>query len=291
MIKVGDRVECVKENRYADTEEEGVVIDIGNSCMPYLIEWDNYVGGHNGNGKGKDGYCEWVAEGNIKVIEKTVALDIGSRVECIENFQFAKVGEKGTILSNFFDKKYKEPYLIEWDNNVGGHDGEGKGKRGHCEWIGSFYIKPIEEEDKMQDLKVGQVVETRNGKMWFVLDDRLISKDSWINRKSYDKTKCKDENFYDIVKIFNAPIEKDMISWSFSSISNDGLELVWEEKIFTKDDITIAKLIPKEWKYIARDEDRDLCVYIEKPRKHFETWEGVNVWDMTLFNKYFKNIS
>ena len=215
-------------------------------------------------------------------------IKVGSKVECINKCDFAKIGERGFVI-DISDPHL--PYLVEWDNDVFGHSGDGKGKYGYCEWVSEEHIKLIEDEYKMQDLKVGQVVETRNGKMWFVLDDRLISKDSWINRKSYDKTKCKDVNFYDIVKIFNAPIEKDMLSWSFSSISNDGLELVWEEKIFTKDDITIAKLIPKEWKYIARDEDRNLCVYIEKPRKHFETWEGVNVWDMTLFNKYFKNIS
>lgn len=253
MIKVGSRVECVEKYACADVGEKGTVIFTTDSLLPYLIEWDNYVQGHDGSGTGKDGHCEWVFEESVKFIKEDGITKSEDRVECINKCDFAE-SEEGR-------------FIIDIE---GSH---------------------LEKENKMQDLKIGQVVKTRNGKMWFVLEDRLISKDSWINRKSYDGTKCKDTNFYDIVKIFNAPIEKDMLSWSFSSIGDDSLELVWEEKMFTQDDITIAKLIPKEWKYIARDEDGDLCVYIEKPRRHFETWEGVNVSDITLFNKYFKTIS
>ena len=38
-------------------------------------------------------------------------------------------------------------------------------------------------------------------------------------------------------------------------------------KIFTKDEKIIAKNIDKEYKWMARDSDGNLCVYEEKPRK------------------------
>src|SRR5690606_1318975 len=104
--------------------------------------------------------------------------------------------------------------------------------------------------------------------------------------------KCKEIADYDIVKIFNAPIERDIISWSFSSINNAGLELVWEEKPFTEEEKIILKNVDKCYKYIARDDSGVLAVYSKKPFKVFESWdcEGFEFETMDTFSGIFKSI-
>ena len=36
-----------------------------NLPLPYLIEFKKYINGHNGSGKGKDGYCLWCRKKEI----------------------------------------------------------------------------------------------------------------------------------------------------------------------------------------------------------------------------------
>ena len=45
-------------------------------------------------------------------------------------------------------------------------------------------------------------------------------------------------------------------------------------KTFTEDEKTIARIINKEYKWIARDSDGSLCVYREKPEKTDDAWDA-----------------
>lgn len=72
MFEVGNRVRCIESYIYAKEGERGLVIDIEDSRLLYLIEWDNDVSGHSGDGKGKYGYCEWVSDDNIELIDESI---------------------------------------------------------------------------------------------------------------------------------------------------------------------------------------------------------------------------
>ena len=58
---------------------------------------------------------------------------IGDRVKCIGGYEGA-IGKKGTVMS--YAKQTNPRILVEFDENVNGHDGNGKsdytGKNGHC---------------------------------------------------------------------------------------------------------------------------------------------------------------
>lgn len=91
MFEVGDRVRCVKSYFYTKEGEEGTVVHVDyEGDEPFLIEWDKYVGGHNGLKafndeivrvyKGKAGHCEWVNEFDIILID-----NLYEQVENISN--------------------------------------------------------------------------------------------------------------------------------------------------------------------------------------------------------------
>ena len=91
MIKVGSRVESLGTGDFAEEGVIGTVVLIEDTEIePYLIEWDKYVGGHDGLKafndeivrvyKGKDGHCEWVNEFDIILID-----NLYEQVENISN--------------------------------------------------------------------------------------------------------------------------------------------------------------------------------------------------------------
>lgn len=65
----------------------------------------------------------------------------------------------------------------------------------------------------------------------------------------------------------------------------------WEPvKIFTDDEKTIARCIPKEWKWIAREKDGALCVFKKKPVKDNGVWEEVEFLYVDLIKHLFLSI-
>ena len=79
-FKVGDRVKVIGRGRLNDKAEikEGmlgtiITIDAGDPNIG--IEFDDYIDGHNAEGKGKKGYCWFMIEKNIKKFEKKEELD------------------------------------------------------------------------------------------------------------------------------------------------------------------------------------------------------------------------
>lgn len=67
-------------------------------------------------------------------------------------------------------------------------------------------------------------------------------------------------------------------------------------KEFTNDEKIIARNISKEYKWIARDDNGDLCIYKEKPKKSKCIWNisSGNLFDkletLTAFNHMFSSI-
>jgi len=83
----------------------------------------------------------------------------GSRVfVCDEMYDSEHLmGHHGTILSK---KRNDTQYLVEFDNDIGGHDGDGsrvKGMPGHCWWINGealdlSNVKPPNIHTKLQKM-------------------------------------------------------------------------------------------------------------------------------------------
>ena len=119
---------------------------------------------------------------------------------------------------------------------------------------------------KKSDLKYGNVVETREGIKYLYHcknSDKFLNLDDdgflWIC--AFDKNlKCiYDLNELDIMKVYKDYTCK---------------ELLWERKEaikpnpkLTKDEKVILKNVPKEYKYIARDKNGWIFLYIDKPVK------------------------
>ena len=62
-------------------------------------------------------------------------------------------------------------------------------------------------------------------------------------------------------------------------------------KTFTEDEKIIAKNIDKEYKWMARDRDGNLCVYEEKPRKRRSCWvPSDGYYYISYFNHLFPAI-
>ena len=127
---------------------------------------------------------------------------------------------------------------------------------------------------KKEDLKVGYLVETRDGTLRMVMPSQkeivLIRSNGYhrqFNFYNEDLTNCDSFNkANDIVKV-----------WGYSHYSNKVLEfditdreLLWERKelpTLTEDEKTILRNVDEEFRYIARDTDNELWLYSEKPVK------------------------
>ena len=82
-------------------------------------------------------------------------LEIGDRVEVFRNGNEIDAGTKGTII------EISDHIIgVELDEYEGGHSCGGKGKKGHCRYINSEFLRKIEEKEveKMSDFKIGDRV-------------------------------------------------------------------------------------------------------------------------------------
>lgn len=102
---------------------------------------------------------------------------------------------------------------------------------------GEMHIAPYNPSPK-DLLTVGRVVELRDGIKGFVLPDRIIAKDGWINLKNYDEN-CNDStnSEYDIVEIYDAPINNRGEAWNLRSSDKECLNLVWKREEKSKEQI------------------------------------------------------
>lgn len=132
---------------------------------------------------------------------------------------------------------------------------------------------------KKSDLEFGNVVETREGIKYLYHcknSDKLLNLDydSFLWIRSLDENlKCIDDlNELDIMKVYKDYTCK---------------ELLWERKEepktkpkLTEDEKAILRNVPKEYKYIARDESGLICLFTNKPFKGLNRWLG---YDLLMF--------
>ena len=120
------------------------------------------------------------------------------------------------------------------------------------------------------DLEYGDIVEARNGVKYVVYyngsEKALVSLISgWcvgLDEYNENLTSAKDYTNFDIMKVYNDYTCK---------------ELLWERKEepkLTEDEKVILRILPKKYKYIARDKNSLICLYEKKPRKRENSWDG-----------------
>ena len=137
------------------------------------------------------------------------------------------------------------------------------------------------------DLKYGNAVELRNGDFYVLVnlynESILIALTSkyHFNFDTYDKDltlKCGFETL-DIVKVYQDYTCK---------------KLLWERKPkpqLTEDEKAILRNVPKQYEWIARDDNDLLCVFTKRPIKQRSIW-NTDGWmsPMTLFYNLFQFI-
>ena len=166
-VKVGDKVKVLKSLGKKELKElkgkTGKVIKAESGSSLVLVEFDENIGGHNGNGvipgvEGKDGHCWWYTKDKLEKVgeEETkkkesdkVKFKKGDRVIFSGSVKGNYVsGKKGTVLGV---PGSHPPILVEFDENVGGHGGNYpkfglSGKEGHCWFVYPEEITLIIEE-------------------------------------------------------------------------------------------------------------------------------------------------
>lgn len=134
-FKVGDRVKAIEP--VGDSEKIGVcgtVIDVDRGIQPYLVEFDEYIGGHDGEGRfpGKGGRLWWCYRCNIELIDqpkKKRGRPVGSKnkakddyvddhvVDTLESIMYS-VGEPYLCVTDFSGNEKKCPDCEEKDNRI-----------------------------------------------------------------------------------------------------------------------------------------------------------------------------
>jgi hypothetical protein len=88
-FRIGDKVITTKSVDLQKTIQ-GKIIEIKHeheTHQDYLIEFNSFMGGHDGGGIGRDGYCWWVREQDIELLEKRETKTFGIVKFCKENYK------------------------------------------------------------------------------------------------------------------------------------------------------------------------------------------------------------
>lgn len=91
-FQVGDRVRCIKKDYEIGginiVNELGVIREAETGASSVLVEFDNNIGGHSGNGKGKDNHCWWIMNSSeyLELVDNKDAkeINVGDRVKVID---------------------------------------------------------------------------------------------------------------------------------------------------------------------------------------------------------------
>lgn len=157
-----------------------------------------------------------------------------------------------------------------------------------------------------KDLINGSVVELRNKERYLVLENTLLDLScfgAFLRLSNYTNTLYYGEpsttSGWDIMKVNNNVTGgTDIHNNALSSVYwNDKPHWTWtrpkELKKPTKADLNMVQMLltlyPKI-SYIARDEDGDLCGFIEEPKRDYGMWvnkKGGNDYDLSGLNKMF----
>ena len=129
----------------------------------YIVEFNAFVDGHDADGRGRNGHCWSCDAQNLRLVDrvKPSKFNVGDRVKCVttREGESLKGGKVGTVIAHSIVKKVP---LVEFDENVGGHNGryraERNGKDGHCWYCRDNELKAIpanEPSDNVSPLKAG----------------------------------------------------------------------------------------------------------------------------------------
>lgn len=73
MLKIGDRVRCILRQYGDELYKVGTIVFIEKGFLPFLVEYDVNVNGHDGNlgskFRGKYGHCIWHKENDLELIK------------------------------------------------------------------------------------------------------------------------------------------------------------------------------------------------------------------------------
>lgn len=141
---------------------------------------------------------------------------------------------------------------------------------------------------KKSDLKYGNVVETREGIKYLYHcknSDKFLNLDYdgflWISDFDENLNIIDCDNELDIMKVYKDYTCK---------------ELLWERKEpkekpkLTEDEKAILRNLPKEYKWIAKDNNGPICVFIDKPEKIGYVWSSEFFEVLSLFQHLFQFI-
>lgn len=143
---------------------------------------------------------------------------------------------------------------------------------------------------KKEDLKYGNVVETRNGDRYLYHTLSPIAFIGLINGSQYICIEQFKNNFeciyngekfrqFDIVKVYE-DYTCQKVLWGRK-----------EKPKLTEDEKVILRNLPKECKYIARDREGDLYVHLLLPRKEWGQWMSKgSIKSLGVYNHLFNFI-
>lgn len=142
---------------------------------------------------------------------------------------------------------------------------------------------------KKEDLKLGNIIETKNGKRYIYLEcqkNDLIDLDG-VNQVSL--------HYYndDLTRKNDSKIDRDL---DVQKIYEDYTlkKVLWERKEKTKlteTEKVILSNLPKECKYIARDREGNLYVHLLSPRKEWGQWLSKgSIESLVVYNHLFNFI-
>lgn len=155
-FKVGDRVECI--THWYKTHLIGKIGTIKKllkgSSYVYTVDFDEYIGGHNGGGTCKPGHGSHIREDCLELVKEEPKFKVGDRVKAIKptSSNMNIVGKVGTIahvIPNWTG------YCVEFDEYINGHSCGGNAKDGHGWNCDEDTLEPVKEEPKF---KVGDRV-------------------------------------------------------------------------------------------------------------------------------------
>lgn len=147
------------------------------------------------------------------------------------------------------------------------------------------------------DLENGMIVELRDGNKYLIHDNLLLTKDGYIRLNNYNEDltlENRNQNRFDIIRIYES------VPYSLMGIFKDEyLSLIWKREEckrinFSDDALEILKRIPKELKWLAKDDNNDTpWVYRNKPNKDVDgEWVSEkDAYTLKLFEKYFENVT
>lgn len=161
QFEIGDEVVALEN--YDGQNIKGKVGKVLDTLGDWVtVEFEENIGGHCGGSfptstVGKDGHCWNVPKKVIKHVEdaaqtyKTDQFCIGATVivkDTYEPIKHSLVGKTGKVIHAFGG----DYVAIEFDEYMGGHNSNGKGKSGHCWNIGKKFLEifnPLKVGDRV----------------------------------------------------------------------------------------------------------------------------------------------